>query len=80
MTDRWRSSDGAWHVEVIRLTGTPDKRDGEWIRVRYCGYYVADVNGLAELDRLVPLTDLEEALTGLEICPLVTQNIGLTGQ
>jgi hypothetical protein len=24
---------GGWAVEVVRLSGTPDKHNGEWIRV-----------------------------------------------
>jgi hypothetical protein len=33
-------------VEVICLAGTPDRHDGEWIRVRYHGFYV-ESSGIA---------------------------------
>ncbi len=29
MADRYRTGDG-WSVEVVRLTCTPDRHDGEW--------------------------------------------------
>jgi hypothetical protein len=41
MADRYRTEDG-WSVEVVWLTCTPDHHDGEWLRVRYCGYIVQD--------------------------------------
>jgi hypothetical protein len=31
---------GGWSVEVVRLSGTPDHHDGEWIRIRQYGAYV----------------------------------------
>jgi hypothetical protein len=34
MADRCRTESG-WSVEMVRLTGTPDKHDGPWLRVRY---------------------------------------------
>lgn len=61
MADRYRTADG-WSVEVVRLTGTPDRHDGEWFRLRYLGYHVHDVRSIAELARYVPLAELEEAL------------------
>jgi hypothetical protein len=39
MTERFRTADG-WSVEVVRLTGTPDHHDGEWLRVNYFGFHV----------------------------------------
>jgi hypothetical protein len=39
MGDRYHTGDG-WTVEVVRLTGTPDRHDGEWIRIRYFGWHV----------------------------------------
>jgi hypothetical protein len=46
-------------VEVVHLSGTSDKRDGEWLRVSYCGWWVADVQSVAELERWFPVADLE---------------------
>jgi len=48
--DRYRAA-GGWTVEVICLAGTPDRHDGEWIRVRNCGFHVADVRRFADLER-----------------------------
>jgi hypothetical protein len=39
MADRYRAP-GGWTVKVIRLAGTPDNRDGEWLRVCHHGYHV----------------------------------------
>jgi hypothetical protein len=50
-------------VEVIYLTGTSGKRDGEWLRVSYLGFHVADVRTLEELASYFPLDSLEEKLT-----------------
>jgi hypothetical protein len=62
MGDRYRAP-GGWTVEVIHLSGTPDKRDGEWIRVRYFGFHVADVRSVTDLGQWFALADLEpEAL------------------
>lgn len=64
MGDRYGAGDG-WTVEVVRLAATPDRHDGEWIRVRYFGYFVADVRRVADLERWFPLARLElEPLTG----------------
>lgn len=53
-------------MEIVRLTGTPNNRDGEWIRVRQYGFYVADLRSVAELECYVALAELEDALrTGL---------------
>src|SRR5258708_6382290 len=51
-----------WSVEIVRLTGTPNKRDGEWIRLRQHGFYVADLRSVAELESYVALAELEDAL------------------
>jgi hypothetical protein len=48
---------------VVHLTDTGN-HDGQWLRVRYHGYYVADVRSVLELESYFPLADLEEALTG----------------
>jgi hypothetical protein len=57
-TDRYRTASG-WTVEVVRLSGTPDKHDGEWLRVAYRGWHVADVRSVAEVERWVSLAELE---------------------
>jgi hypothetical protein len=59
MADRYRSADGRWRVEVVRLTGTPDRHDGAWIRVRYFGWFVADVRAVEDLAAYFPLAALE---------------------
>jgi hypothetical protein len=56
--DRYRAP-GGWTVEVVCLAGTPDRHDGEWIRLRYYGFYVADVRSAGELERWFPLASLE---------------------
>lgn len=65
MSARYRTSDGRWRVEVVRLTGTPDRHDGEWIRVRYSGWYVADVRTVEHLAEFLDLADLAEDALGL---------------
>ena len=63
MADRYRAP-GGWTVEVVHLSGTPDRRDGERLRVRQHGFYVADVRSVAELEQWFPLASLEpERLT-----------------
>ncbi len=59
MADRYRTASG-WSVEPVTMTSTPDRHDGRWLRVRYLGYYVADCGSVAELERWVPLADLEQ--------------------
>jgi hypothetical protein len=56
--DRYRTA-GGWSIEVVRLIGTPDKHDGEWLRVCYYGYHVADVRTVAEIERWVCLAELK---------------------
>jgi len=51
-----------YSVEVVQLADTGN-HDGQWLRVRYHGYYVADVRSVLELESYFPLADLEEALT-----------------
>jgi hypothetical protein len=58
MADRWRAP-GGWSVQVVDLSVTPDKRDGEWLRVSYRGWWVADVRSVAELEQWFPVADLE---------------------
>lgn len=57
MPDRYRTPDG-WTVEVVQLSGTHG-RDGQWLRVRYRSYFVADVRSVGELEQWFPLADLE---------------------
>lgn len=61
MADR-RHTESGRSVEVIRLTCTPNRRDGEWLRVRYLCYWIADVRQLAELALWFALAELQEAL------------------
>jgi hypothetical protein len=61
MTDRYRTMSG-WTVEVVERSGTPDNSDGQRLRVRYHGFYVADVRTVAELEQYFPLTDLGRVL------------------
>jgi hypothetical protein len=58
--DRWRTRDGEWTVETVTLAGTPDNRDGSWLRVRRLGYYVADVRDAAGMACYIDLRELEE--------------------
>ena len=58
MSIHWRTFDQAWTVEIVRLSLTPNNRDGEWYRVRHHGYHVADVRAIAELERYFPLVEL----------------------
>jgi hypothetical protein len=61
--ERYRTVDG-WTVEVVQLSCTPNHCDGEWLRIRYFGFHVADVRSVAELERWVPLASLDlETLT-----------------
>lgn len=62
MADRWRTGLG-WSVEVVTVRLTPDSHDGTWLRVRYLGYWVADVRQADELARWFPIAELAEALT-----------------
>jgi hypothetical protein len=65
---RWRTRDGRYTVEVVRLSLTGRHRDGDWIRVEEHGCHVADVRTVDELAEFIDLADLDEALrrvTGL---------------
>ncbi len=64
MADRYRTKDG-WSVEAVRLTCTPDHHDGEWLRIRYRGYFVHDAKSVSDLERYFLLSELDaEALAG----------------
>jgi hypothetical protein len=58
MAGRWRAS-GGWAVEIVHLSVTPNHHDGEWLRVSYCGRWVADVRSVAELAQSLEVADLE---------------------
>src|SRR5215471_3010319 len=62
MGDSWRTAD-AWAVEVIDMTATPDRHDGESFRVSHHGYWVGYAQSVPELERWIDLRDLEDALS-----------------
>jgi hypothetical protein len=62
MGDRWCTSDG-WGIEVIRMAATPDRHDGESVRVSHHGYWIGYARSVCELLRWVELADLEEVLS-----------------
>src|SRR6266478_5125586 len=45
--------------ELTYLVVTSGNHDGEWLRIRYHGYHVTDVRSIAELERYIPLRELE---------------------
>jgi len=59
---KYGTRDG-YSVEVVQLAGTSGNHDGQWLRVRYHGYYVADVRTVTELEKYFPLSEVEESLT-----------------
>jgi hypothetical protein len=58
MADRWRAP-GGWTVEIVHLSGTPDNRDGEWLRVSQHRFWTADVRTVDELEQWFALAELE---------------------
>ena len=58
MGDRYRTADG-WAVEVVELSATPDRNDGERLKVTYCGFFVALARTVGELEQWFALTDLQ---------------------
>jgi hypothetical protein len=74
MADRYRTADG-WTVETVRLSMTPDRHDGEWIRVRRFGFWIQDVRSVEELAQLVPLADLEPYGLELPACRFQIPNL-----
>jgi hypothetical protein len=60
---RFRSLDGQWTVDVIRLSLAGNNRDGECFRICRHGFFVAEARTIDELREHVDLSDLEEALT-----------------
>ena len=71
MIMRFRSLDGQWTIDVIRLTLTGSNRDGECFRVCQYGFFVAEARTIDELREHV---DLEEVLAitrlGQMPCPV----------
>jgi hypothetical protein len=61
MGDRWCTADG-WGVEVVQMTATPDRHDGESFRVSYRGFHVGYARSVLELERWIELADLQETL------------------
>jgi hypothetical protein len=56
--ERYRTRSG-WAVEVVQLAGTPNHRDGAWIRITHHGFYIADVRDPADIQRWLALSELE---------------------
>jgi len=52
MADRYRTPDD-WTVEVVQLA------EGERLRIRHRGYYIADVRGVRELEGWIPRAELD---------------------
>ena len=52
MADHYRTPDD-WTVEVVQLA------EGERLRIRHHGYYIADVRSVSELERWIPQAELE---------------------
>jgi hypothetical protein len=55
---RFGTADG-WSVEAVRLSMTPDRHDGEWLRARRFGFWIADVRAVEDLARYFRLADLQ---------------------
>jgi hypothetical protein len=53
MADRY-STPGGWTVEVVQLA------EGERLRIRHHGYYVADVRNVDDLARWIPAAELAQ--------------------
>jgi hypothetical protein len=64
MPDRYRAP-GGWRVQIVHLENTPDRRDGEWLRVTLHGSWVANVRTPADLERYFRLSELVEGDDGL---------------
>jgi len=72
---RFRSIDGEWVVDVIRLSLTGDHRDGECFRLTRHGFFVAEARTIGELRQHVDPAELEEALArgGSAVRPLLAR-------
>lgn len=58
---RWKSKDGRWRVDIIRLSNTADHRDGERFRIARDGYFITEARNVAELRAYLDPSELEEA-------------------
>jgi hypothetical protein len=58
---RFRSADGQWTIDAIRLSLTGTGRDGEQLRISHLGFFIAEVRSVDELRRYVELAELHEA-------------------
>jgi hypothetical protein len=65
---KYRTRDGCWTIEVVRLSLTPNHSDGERIRVRQYGFWVADLRSVEALESYVALAELEEGLKLARCC------------
>ena len=77
MGDRYRTADG-WAVEVVELTATPDRNDGERLKVTYCGFFVALVRTVAELEQWFSLAELQSET--LALCRHVAHGLAAFGR
>ncbi len=57
----FRSADGQWTVEVVRLALTGSNRDGECFRVCHYGFFVAEARTIDELCENVDRAEPEES-------------------
>jgi hypothetical protein len=56
---------GGWRLEVVHLELTPDRNNGERIRLTQYGSWVADMCSPSEVERYVPLAEFtEDGLAG----------------
>jgi hypothetical protein len=75
MAERWRAP-GGFTVEVVRLSCTPDKTDGERLRLTQYGSWVADVRTVGELERWIDLADLEPDLVAWDAKAMLSRVLG----
>lgn len=66
MADRYRAP-GGFKVEVVCLSGTPDRHDGQWLRARRHGAWTADVRTVGELEQWFSLGSLERETLALAV-------------
>jgi len=70
MGDRYRTPDG-WAVEVVGLSATPDRNDGERLKVTYCGFF-GESSGIA--------VDGRGPMSPLVCCPTEPEAPSVLGQ
>jgi hypothetical protein len=75
MAERWRAP-GGFTVEVVRLSCTPDKTDGERLRLTQYGSWVADVRTVGELERWIDLAYLEPDLVAWDAKAMLSRVLG----